>query len=406
MKFIKNKNLKVCFLLGMFYPVTNGAIIQISSLSKKLVKHGASISIITTKFTSKQRFLEKRDGVKIIRTGPAVGVKRIGKFIKLLPLFIVLISERKKYDILIVCDFAVRGVIGVIVSKILRKKCLLRAETNGEMDGSYATLYNESSGNIKYTLIHIIIKVRNIILKLSDGFISISNDITKELIESGVSRKKIYEIANGIDINKYYPVEKNRKLFLKEKFGPPRKRYFIYTGRLAKGKGLEYLLPAWKKLVSKHNNIHLFLIGSGQGYALSCEEDLKAFVKNNHMENSVTFTGNIFNVDEYLQAGDFYVLPSQSEGLSVSLLEALASGLPAIVTSVRGILDVIENNVNGILVPYGDEDKLYEGMIKVLINEAKAEEIGKNGKNTVSEKYNIDKISKQYIELFEQIYDS
>jgi glycosyltransferase involved in cell wall biosynthesis len=398
------EKLKVCFILGMFHPVINGAIIQISLLAERLAKKGISVMVVTTKLFPQQPYCEMFNGIKVIRTGPAFGVKRIGKYIKLIPVFIALIRERNNYDLVVVCDFAVRGVLGVIVSKIFRKKCLLRAESNGEMDGSYATQYSLQTSKLKLMMIRIIVNLRNVILKRANGYISISSDITKELLGSGVNRNKVNEITNGVDVKRFRPLDQKRKAVLKEKIGFPNKKYFIYTGRLARGKGLEYLLNVWMKLVAEFNDIHLFLIGSGQGYSLSCEDELKTFVNNNHLETSVTFTGNVRNVSEYLQAGDFYVLPSQSEGLSISLIEALSCGLPCIGTSVRGILDVVEDNVNGLLVPYGNEDKLYHAMKELLTNSGKAARLGRKGEKTVLDKFNIDTVAEQYLKFFEKLY--
>jgi len=406
MKFSCEEKLKVCFILGMFHPVINGAIIQISLLAERLAKKGISVMVITTKLLPQQPYHEMFNGVKVIRTGPAFGLKRIGKYLKLIPVFIALIRERRNYDLIIVCDFAVRGVLGVIASKIFGKKCLLRAESNGEMDGSYATQYSLRTSKLKLMIIRILVSLRNVILKRANGFISISSDITKELLNSGVNRNKVNEITNGVDVKIFKKVDQNRKAFLKRKIGFPNKKYFIYTGRLARGKGLEYLLNVWMVLVSEFNDIHLFLIGSGQGYSLSCEDELKAFVNNNHLETSVTFTGNVRNIIEYLQAGDFYILPSQSEGLSISLIEALSCGLPCIGTSVRGILDVIEDNVNGLLVPYGDEDKLHNAMKELLTNGDKAAQLGHKGEKTVWEKFNIDQVAEQYLKFFEKLYSN
>ena len=397
------KKLKVCFILGMFYPVINGAIVQISLLAERLARQGISVMILTTKIRTEQPDFEITNGVKIIRTGPAIGIKRVGKYLKLVPIFIALLQEKNNYDFLVICDFAVRGVLGVVASKVLGKKCILRAETNGEMDGTYATQYGLPPSRFKLSIINILVNIRNIILKRADGFISISSDIKRELLKSGVNQEKVYEITNGIDVKNFSPVDVNTKAFLKEELGVPQKKYFIFTGRLARGKGLKYLMRAWLKMVSEHNDIHLFLIGSGQGYALSCENELKDFIKKYNLNTTVTITGVVNNVRDYLQAGDFYVLPSQSEGLSISLIEALSCGLPCVASRVRGILDVIKENVNGILVPYGDEEKLYQAMKIVLTNKEFAEQIGKEGKRTVQEKFNIEKISRQYLHLLKHL---
>jgi glycosyltransferase involved in cell wall biosynthesis len=152
-------------------------------------------------------------------------------------------------------------------------------------------------------------------------------------------------------------------------------------------------------LVSEFRDIHLILIGSGQGFTVSCQEALVDFVKNNNLESTVTFTGNVENVHKYLQAGDFFVFPSQSEALGISLLEAMSCELPCIASNVGGIPDIIEHNVNGVLVPYGDERKLLEAMRELLSNHERATQLGSEARKTVVEKYNIDRIVDQYLSL-------
>ena len=394
------KNRKICFLMGSFYPVVNGAISQVTALSGRMLEKGSSILVIAFRTHAKQPAYEKRDGIDIIRLSPAIELRnRMGKYIRIIPAFWALVKAREKYDLVIVSDFRVRGPIAVIASKILNKKCFLRAESNGEMDGSFATQYGPPPGKWKMVLIRVLVVLRNGILKKADGFISISPAISREYLKSGVRRDALIEIPNGVDVERFSPVDTGKRNGLLNKFNLSGKKFFLYTGRLTKGKGLEYLVRAWKKLVSEVPDIHLILVGSGGGYSLSCEAELKMFFKENQLEHTVTITGNVMNVHEYLQAGDFFVLPSEMEGLSISLLEAMSCGLPCIVSSVVGNLDLIQDGVNGILVPYGNEEKLFEAMKEVLSNKEKNAHLGSEARKTVVEKYDIGRIADQYLSL-------
>lgn len=386
--------------MGSFYPSVNGAITQVTALSGRMLEKGYSLLVIASRTNAEQPSHEYRNGIEIIRVSPAIKLNNPwGKYIRLIPTFFELIKQRKKYDLIIVCDFHVRGVAGVVASKILNKKCFLRAESNGEMDGAFATQYGPPPSRGKMSLIHAFMVLRNGILKKADGFISISSAISREYLQSGIRPDALFEIANGVDVTRFSPVGPEKRKDLLDKFGVSGKRIFVYTGRLAEGKGLEYLAVAWKKLVSEVPDLHLILVGSGGGYSLSCEEKLKKYFRENHIESTVTITGNVANVHEYLQSGDFFVLPSEMEGLSISLLEAMSCEMPCIVTSVVGNMDLIQDNVNGILVPYGDGGKLLDAMIDVLNNRAKNERIGREARKTVMEKYNIDRIADQYLSL-------
>lgn len=394
------KNRKICFLMGSFYPTVNGAITQVTALSERMLEKGSSVLVIAARTNAIQPSYEKWDGIEVIRVSPTIELKKpIGKYIRLFPTFLALVNAREKYDLIIASDFSVRGPIAVIASKILKKKCFLKAESNGEMDGSFATQFGSPAGRWKVALIRILVVLRNGILKKADGFISISSAISREYIKSGIRRNALFDIPNGVDVKRFSPVDSVKKKELLNKLAVWGKRTFVYTGRLTKGKGLEYLVLAWKKLVSEVPDIHLILVGSGGGYSLSCEEELRRFFKENHIEYTVTITGDITNVHEYLQAGDIFVLPSEMEGLSISLLEAMSCGLPCIVSSVVGNLDLIQDGVNGILVPYGDEEKLLEAMKEVLSNKEKNARLGSEARKTVVEKYNIDRIVDQYLSL-------
>jgi glycosyltransferase involved in cell wall biosynthesis len=295
------------------------------------------------------------------------------------------------------------GILGVMAGKLLGKKCLLRAESCGEMDGSFVSQYGRPPSKLKSLLIKILVRLRNMALTQADGFLSISSAITNEFVRAGVPLNTLTEITNGIDVQRFAPIEAETKAALKKKLGLLEKKYFLYTGRLTRGKGLEYLLRVWKRLAAEFKDIHLIVVGSGQGHTLSCEDNLKTFVRENHLESTVTFTGGVPNVNEYLQAGDFFVFPSQSEGLGLSLIEAQACGLACIATNVGGILDIVEDKVNGLLVPYADEDRLFEVMKEVLQDKEKAIQLGREGRKTVLEKFDINRLAKQYLALFNRL---
>lgn len=397
-----NKGKSICFLMEDFYPFINGSVIQVLLLGERLSKSGLKVMVVTRKSGVEQTCSEDVRGIDVFRVKPDIATGRYTKYLMILPAFYKLFQERQKYSAIIVCDFKVLGVVGVIAALLLRKKCFLRAESCGEMDGSFATTFDSSVSGLKNTFIKALVWLRNSILLKADGFLSISSVITTEYLESGVDKDKIINITNGIDVAKFSPVSDDEKTILRKQLNLMDKKYFVYSGRLTKGKGLEYLIRAWRKIVAEFPEAHLILIGSGKGYSLDIENELASYCRENNLEATVTFTGNINNVHEYLQAVDCFLLPSQTESLSISLIEALSCELPCIATGVGGILDYVEDNVNGLLVPYGNEAALYKAMKEILVNKEKAQELGREGRKTVLRKFDINNISKQYMTLINQ----
>ncbi|MER3488224.1 MAG: hypothetical protein C4307_05675, partial [Chloroflexota bacterium] len=216
--------------------------------------------------------------------------------------------------------FRILGLVAVLISVLLGKKCVLRLEISGEMSGDYIRHEISEERKLFLKFIEVVLVLRNGVLKKSDSFISISRAIENELLWCCVDPSKIKYIPNGIDTARFSPVDGNKKSMLREKLNiPTKKLIFLYTGRLTKIKGLELLLRVWKRLVQEEKEIHLILVGPGENQFLSCEYELKQFVNKYKLEDSVTFTGSVENVFEYLQCSDYFVIPSESEGLPISL---------------------------------------------------------------------------------------
>ena len=393
----------ICFLIEDFYPIIHGASTQIIKNGVKLIERGARVSVITRKISPDHLSFENLDGIEVYRVPPPIGLHRIGKYLMMVPSLIELVRHRKDIDSIIVCDLKVLGILGVFAAKILGKSCILNAVSCGEIDGSFATQFGQSSSWWRMLLVRYLTSFRNKFLSFADGFVGVSGSITKEFLHAGFPKQAVFEIHNGIEMDKVLTVDEGERNRLRTHLGFPEKRCFVYTGRLVKGKGLEYLLRVWSNLVKEFTDIHLILIGSGQGYSLSCEEELQEFIQVNQLALSVSITGAIYNVYDYLAMANFFVFPSETEGCPMSLLEALAFGLPSIATEIDGITDIVQNGQNGILVPYGDEASLFAAMKDMLNNPEKAERLGNAGRHIISDKFSLDVIVDRYVHLINSV---
>jgi glycosyltransferase involved in cell wall biosynthesis len=108
------------------------------------------------------------------------------------------------------------------------------------------------------------------------------------------------------------------------------------------------------------------LVGSGGLGLQNCETELKRHVAQNALETSVLFTGSVGNVHEYLQAGDLFVFPSEREAFGISVIEAMACGLPIVTTCIDGIKDIVRPGVDALVVPPGDDGALAAAMMQAL----------------------------------------
>ncbi len=201
-----------------------------------------------------------------------------------------------------------------------------------------------------------------------------------------ISEQKIEIIHNPVEINKFQLGKRNT---LDQK-----KIRFINVGRLTKQKNQKFLLNVFKKLHDQFPDVSLLVVGEGPE-----RENLEKFVSQSNLDADVVFTGNVENIEDYLTTADIFVLTSICEGLPLSMIEAMASGLPIIASDVGGISDIVKEN--GILVPSNDEKALWNAMTLLISNSIEREKMGMNSK-TISNRFDISVIIKEYEKIFQK----
>jgi len=157
----------------------------------------------------------------------------------------------------------------------------------------------------------------------------------------------------------------------------------LYVGRFEREKGIKTLLHAFRNVVNKGFDIKLFLIGDG-----SLMTWIRTFIRKNNLNDKVITTGFLkqLKVYEFMRRGGIFVLPSLTEGMSNSLLQAMAMGLPIIVTNAEGNSELIENEKNGLIIPVGSAKKLSEAITIFLKDPKLAIRLGVSAKETVEKK--------------------
>lgn len=153
----------------------------------------------------------------------------------------------------------------------------------------------------------------------------------------------------------------------------------VYIARLSAVKGHFQLLEAWKEI--EEDFAELILVGGGE-----LEKELKTYVDKLNLGN-VIFTGNVTNVKEHLLKASFAVFPSTKEGLPISLLEKMATGLPVVVSNIPELVDFIEDEKNGLVYQLGNKKELKEKIIRLIQNEEDRIKLGKNARATLVERF-------------------
>lgn len=163
-------------------------------------------------------------------------------------------------------------------------------------------------------------------------------------------------------------------------------RRLLYTGRLAAVKGLPILLESLVTLKATHPDVLLTVVGDGPD-----RQTLEQMAARLGLTDNVNFVGyqSQARVRQYMQETDVFVLPSFAEGVPVSLMEALAAGVPVVTTQIAGIGELVENGISGYLVPPGNAALLADRIAILLANPALRSQFGAAGRTKIEQEFDI-----------------
>lgn len=230
--------------------------------------------------------------------------------------------------------------------------------------------------------------------RFCDVLISVNEEDRQRAIEAGIAEPDhIATVLNGIDVDQFInatPAPLRTELSL-----PDETILIGATGRLAVQKGYEYLIRAIPLLVAAEPRAHVLLAGTGE-----LDDDLRALVSELGVEEFCHFLGFREDIPALLASFDFYAQPSLWEGLSISLLEAMAAGKPIVTTDIIGNREVVEDGVLALLVPPADVEALATAILELTRDPARAQRLGSQARQHVVRYFSADRMVKETLHLY------
>lgn len=201
-------------------------------------------------------------------------------------------------------------------------------------------------------------------------------------------------IYNGIKNSEEYSVIETDSYLLK---GLDNKKLkLISIGRLSKEKGFNILLKAVQHIKTKWNDdVQLFIIGEGPE-----KDNLMKLAQECGISENVVFPGYMDNACKILKYFDIFVMSSLTEGMPITLLEAMRAGMPIVATAVGGIPEALEGGKCGILVPPGSELELAKSIVELYENSPLREELSIKSKIRFNEEFTVEKMEEKYRSVY------
>jgi glycosyltransferase involved in cell wall biosynthesis len=242
-------------------------------------------------------------------------------------------------------------------------------------------------------------------LLLPDLVVTVSNEMRdKFIVDYGLRPERVITIHNGIDIeyfDKLCHSSKNRQP-LREEWGLITSDFVVgFIGRLVTGKGLSDLLNAMRLVISQHNRCFLLIVGKGPR-----TNYLKRKVKELGIEANVIITGYRSDIPEILSEIDVLTLPSLSEGLPLSVIEAMAAEKAVIATPVGGIREIIVSGETGLLIEPKNPEAIANAISQLLNNKKLRSNLGANARAFIRHDFDSQVMYKKYDQAYQNMVQS
>lgn len=255
----------------------------------------------------------------------------------------------------------------LLIGKIMRKKVIFHVHAS-----QFDKFYLKSNKIQK--------KYIQLILNLADRIIVLSEEWQQYF--SKITNNKIIILHNAVTVNEYRYNNSGKII--------------SFMGRLCKRKGIYDILEVSSEFLETNKEYKLYLCGDGD------IEEVKKSIKQKRLENRIVVTGwiNEKEKNSILKNTVINILPSYNEGMPMAILETMALGIPNIASNVGGILQVIKNRENGIVITPGNKDDLNDSINKLIADQEKRQEMSINAYNQIKNNYSIDNYNKKVEQLY------
>ncbi len=230
----------------------------------------------------------------------------------------------------------------------------------------------------------------------------LNEGMVREAVEDGFRREQLYWMPNPTDVTVFAPAEAGELSRLRAEReldgGVP---VFLYVGRLAAEKGLKWLVEGFARAWKAEPRAVLVLLGDGP-----LRGELQELARSLGMgPETVRMPGRVRPVEValWLKVADVFALTSPSEGFSCALAEAMSCGLASVVSDIEANSQLVQDGVEGRLVPVGDVGRIGEAFSELMRSGELRREMGQAARRRIVENYSLDKVVARYEDLFSEI---
>lgn len=370
-------------------PVVGGAEMDVQRVSAELIRRGHAVTVLCAGGGPMPKVRDWRDSegvpVRILTHGEQGRWKHI---VFALRVAAELWRARQQHDVVMVSMAGLHLATALLTSRMLGTRILVKLHGSTVIAG----LEHSRAGRLE--------------LRWMAGWASrvmvLNDEMVEEALAAGIPAEKLLYMPNPIDVEAFSPAPAGERAALRHRLGiPDAARVLLYTGRLSQEKGLVWLLDAFALAAPQAPGALLVLVGDG---AMRPALEAQAAARGLGADR-IRFVGRVpgSEVPNWLRAADAFALVSPNEGFSCALAEAMAVGLPAVVSAIPANVQLIDDGVHGYTAPAGNLEATAAAILRLLGDSETCRRMGQAARQRVVENYSVDRIGDLYEALFREI---
>ena len=380
------KPVRVLLICDSYPPVMGGSEIEAQRVSAALIRRGHEVRVLCAGGPPMPPLRDWVDpaGVPVtILTRRSRGrwkdwifAWEVSRFIR---------SRRRSYDVVYFLMQGLHLAAGLPVAHFLRKPTLVKIAGSNVIP----IMRKSRAGRLELDWMQ---RWRVPVMVLNTGMV-------EEALADGFARDRIVWMPNPVDLDEFRPARPGEAGAWRESHGIPSNAHVvIYVGRLSHEKGLRSLIGGFACAAREAPGALLLLVGDG-----ALRPELETLARGLGINaGQIRFVGRVSagEIPFWLRASDIFSLTSPSEGFPCALLEAMSAGLPSVVSAIPANLQLVDEGVHGLTVPFDDEEAIGKAFLRLFSGAGLRTSMGDAARRRVVDNYSTDKVIDLYEELF------
>ena len=377
---------------GAYAPETSGASLQCRNLIRAL-RDRADFTVLTTSTDASLPWQSVVDGIPVrritvdpaSRTSKTIAIERMASsFLEIAP----------GVDIVHLHGFSQKSVLVIALAKLLGKRIVIKLTSVGHDDPESI----RRGSSLQWTA-----------YRRADVFVGVTPRFADGFSSTGLDSERFVFIPNGVDLDRFKPASPDvRAEFQRLLRIPTGEPVILFVGFFSREKNPDVLFDAWLSLLERGVTSTLVFVGATTGTYYEIDAGLagriKARAEQKGVSERVVFVESADHIEEYYRAADVFALPTVREGLPNVLLEAMATGIPPVITRLEGVTDwIVDAGVTGELVRSAESTAFAAAIEPLLISAERRRKIGGAARAHVAGRFSIASTAQQTFDVYQRL---